>query len=122
MKITVGSRELITSAVLLVPDGEEAWVEFEAKSWNVRLNVRFVDDKENSTQDFSLEGKEDYAVLTLKKWNHSLPIAIPKPVPFGETDGRKIAFLFSGYDVAGFKRLDISFFWENENGEYWEIY
>jgi hypothetical protein len=117
MKITVGSRELITSAVLLVPDGEEAWVEFEAESWNVRLNVRFVDDKENPTQSFSLVGKEDHAVLTINNWKNSLPGAITKPALFGETDGRKIAFLFSGYDVAGFKRLDISFFWESENGQ-----
>jgi len=117
MKITIGSRELITTAVLQVPDGEEALVEFEAGTWSVRLNVRFVDDKENPTQSFSLEGKDDHAVLAFKNWNNSLPGAIPKPFQFGETGGRKIAFLFSGYAVAGFKRLDISFFWENENGQ-----
>jgi len=116
MKITVGSRELITTAVLQIPDGEEAWVEFEAGTWNVRLNVRFVDDKEDPTQSFSLEGMDDHAVLTFKNWSNSLPSAIPKPFKFGETDSRKIAFLFSGYAVADFKRLDISFFWENENG------
>jgi hypothetical protein len=116
MKITVGGRELITTAVLQVPDGEDAWVEFQAGTWNVRLNVRFVDDKEDLTKDFTLEGKDDHAVLTFKNWNHGLPGAVPKPFQFGETDSRKIVFVLSGYAVAGFKRVDISFFWENENG------
>ncbi|KQB56821.1 MULTISPECIES: DUF6864 domain-containing function [Acidovorax] len=117
MKITVGGRELITTAVLQVPDGEDAWIEFQAGTWNVRLNVKFVDDKEDSTQRFFLEGKDDHAVLTFNNWNNGLPSAIPKPFPFGETDNRKIAFVFSGYSVAGFKRLDISFLWETENGQ-----
>lgn len=117
MKITVGGRELITTAVLQVPDGEDAWVEFQAGTWNVRLNVMFIDDKEDSTQSFSLSGKDDYAVLIFKNWNNGLPAAIAKPFQFGETDSRKIAFIFSGYAVAGFKRMDISFFWENENGQ-----
>jgi len=116
MKITVGDRELITTAVLQVPDGEQAWIEFQAGTWGVRLNVSFIDDKDDPAQSFSLEGKDDHAVLTFKNWNNGLPSAIPKPFQFGETDGRKISFLFSGYSVPGFKRLDISFFWENENG------
>ncbi len=116
MKITVGGRELITTAVLQVPEGEDAWVEFQAANWNVRVNVKFIDDKEDSTPNFSLEGKDDHAVLTFKNWNNSLPSAISKPFQFGETDSRKIVFIFSGYAVAGFKRMDISFFWENENG------
>lgn len=117
MKITVGGRELITTAVLQVPDGEDAWVEFKAGAWNIRLNVRFIDDKEDPAQSFSLEGKGDHAVLTLKNWKSGLPGAIPEPFQFGETDSRKIVFIFSGYAVAGFKRIDISFFWENENGQ-----
>jgi hypothetical protein len=117
MKITVGGRELITTAILQVPDREDAWVEFQAGTWNVRLNVRFIDDHEDSAQNFSLEGKDDHAVLTFKNWNNGLPSAIPKPLAFGEIDSRKIAFIFSGYTVPGFKRVDISFFWESENGQ-----
>ena len=117
MKITVGARELINTAVLQVPDGEDAWVEFQAGTWIVRLNVKFIDDKEDSTKNFSLKGNDDHAVLTFKNWNNGLPGAIQKPLQFGETDNRKIVFLFSGYAVAGFKRVDISFFWESENGQ-----
>lgn len=117
MKITVGGRELITTAFLQVPDGEDAWIEFQAGSWTVRLNVTFIDDNEDSNKNFTLEGKDDHAVLTFKNWNNGLPAAIPKPLPFGETDNRKIVFVFSGYGFAGFRRMDISFFWENENGQ-----
>lgn len=110
--ITVGGRELITTAILQVPEGEDAWIEFPAGTWNVRLNVKFVDDKEDASNSFTLESNDDHAVLTFKNWNYSLPGAILKPFLLGETDGKKIAFLFSGYAVTGFKRLDLSFFWE----------
>lgn len=117
MNITIGGRKLITTALLHVPDNEDAWVEFQAETWNVRLNIKFIDNKESSAQSVSLEGKEDHAVLTLRNWNNGLFSAIPKPLELGETNQKKIAFIFSGHAVPGLKRLDISFFWEIENGQ-----
>lgn len=117
MKITVGGREHITTAVLQVPDGEDAWLEFQAGTWRVRLNIIFIDDKEDSSQNFSVKGVDDHAVLTFKNWNRGLPAAVSKPFQLGEADNRNIVFIFSGYAVAGLKRLDISFFWESEIGQ-----
>jgi hypothetical protein len=115
MKVTVGGREVITSAMLQVPNGEDAWVEFQAGIWGVRLNVKFVDTPDDPNQYFELDGKDDHATLTLRNWNNNLPSALSKPFTLGETQGRKVVFLFSGYAVSNFKRLDISFYWENAN-------
>lgn len=117
LKISVGDREQIASAALLVPEGEDAWIEFTADSWLVRLNVQFADDPEVDGGGVSLTATDDHAVLTFKNWNTALPAAIPKPFGLGETGGRKIYFLCTGYSVSGFKRLDLSFFWGASNGK-----
>jgi hypothetical protein len=116
MKVLVGGRELITTAVLQVPEGEDAWVEFKVNQWDVRVNVRFIDSTQDTEQAVNLEGKGDHAVLVLKNWNYTLPAALPEPMAFGETDGRKVVLALSGYAIQGFKRIDLSFFLEKANG------
>lgn len=113
MKITVGGRTHIASVVLQVPDGEDAWIEFPADNWNVKLHVRFIEDKSDPAQKFTLEAHADHAALVFQNWNQSLPGALPSPFLLGETGKRKVFFLFSGFAVQGFKFLNMSFFWGN---------
>jgi hypothetical protein len=112
MRVTIGGRELIHSFSLFVPSGNDAWIEFLAGTWNVRLQLVFEEDTENKEARFDLIGKGDHALLSVKNWSNSLPSAIEKPVSLGENDGRKIVFIFSGYAVGELKRFDLSFFWE----------
>ncbi len=117
MKIIIGGREQIASATLLVPDSNDAWLEFLAGSWKVKIRVTFIDDKDNPRQEFKLEGRGDHALMVIRNWNNSLPMGIDRPMDFGEVDGRKIVFLFTGYAFAGLKRLEFSFFWEAQDGK-----
>lgn len=113
MRVTVGGRELIQSFSLFIPDGDDAWIEFMAGAWNIRLNITFEEDAEDKSARFNLVGKGDHAALNIKNWNNALPSAIEKPVPVGESNGRKVSLIFSGYAVGGLKRFDLSFFWES---------
>ena len=117
MKITIGGREQIGHASLLVPKSDDAWLEFGADAWNVRIHVVFVEDPDEKDHGFTLRGIEDYAELTFKNWNRSLPAAIDEPFELGRTAGRKIEFLFTGYAVGAFKRIDFSFFWGANDGK-----
>lgn len=117
MKITVGGRELIASTSLLVPEGEDAWICFSADEWEVKLNVKFIDNKEDPTQTFTFDGKDDHGVLTFQNWNQTLPGAAQKPFILGETNGRKVSFLFSGSAVQDIKLINLFFFWEKANGQ-----
>ena len=113
MDITVGGRKLIANAILQVPKGEDAWIEFPAGTWNVRLHIKFVDDDAETEQKFTIEPSDDHAVIEFKNWNQSVPGASLTPNVFGETDGRKVSFILSGFSVEGFKFMNFSFFWEN---------
>ncbi len=115
MSIKIGGREHITTAALLVPEGEDAWVEFLAGTWNVRIHVVFKDDPANATPSFSLAAEEDHAVLSIINWKTPLPSATIKPFALGQTDGKTIVVLFSGYAVDGLKRIELSFFWEKHD-------
>lgn len=114
MKVKVGGRELIASFRLLVPEGEDAWVEFTAGTWNVRINVKY-DDDAGDAGTFDLIGKGDHAVLLLKKWINAFPAVTETPVLLGETEGRKVVFQLQGVSVKKVKSLDMFFYWEAEN-------
>ena len=116
MKVTVGGREQIAHASLLIGRSEDAWIEFTADTWNVRLHILFVDDANDKEHGFTLLAKDDHAELTFRNWISQLPMAIEIPFALGETDGKKVVFLFDGFSVGGFKRIDFSFFWEERNG------
>ncbi|WP_126146820.1 DUF6864 domain-containing function [Synechococcus elongatus] len=115
MGVTVGGRELIEAFSLLVPWGDDAWINFAAGDWDVRIRIIFEDDKDDQTPRFDFSGKDDHALLCFKNWNSSLPSAIEKPVPLGQVDGREIVFLFSGYTIGSLKHIDFMFFWEASN-------
>jgi hypothetical protein len=115
--VTIGGRELIQSFSLLIPKGEDAWLEFEAGSWKIRLRVLFEYDTTNPHARFNLIGKVDHAELSVINWNNALPYAIDTPAILGDNAGRKVVFLFTGYAVGGLKRFDLSFFWEKKNDQ-----
>jgi hypothetical protein len=112
MQVTIGNRKQIASAVLQVPEGEDAWLEFAANTWNVKLRVQFSDNKTDPTQRFSLRPEADHAVLVFENWNQATPGATARPFQIGKTEDRVVSMLASGYAVKGFKFLNLSFFWE----------
>ncbi len=112
MKVTVGGRELIDYATLLVPSSEDAWVEFTADASPVKIRISFVDDKEDPEPGYTLTSAEDHAILTIKNWNNVLPMCIEQPVRFGDEDGREIYLQFIGDSLGGLKRIELAFFWE----------
>jgi hypothetical protein len=117
VKITVGGREQITTVSLLIQKNEEAWIEFTIGTWNVRIKVIFLDDKENTSTRYDLAGNEDHATLSLINWNNTLPMASTEYTVFGGTAGRKILFTVTGHSIGSFNKLDIFFYWENANGQ-----
>jgi hypothetical protein len=90
-------------------------LEFQAGSWDIRVNIIFVKDENETESSLMLTAMEDHARLTITNWTQSLPGGMTEPIGFGETDGRKIVFMFQGYAIQGFKRMDISFFWEKND-------
>jgi len=113
LKVTVGGREQIFATTLLIPNGEDAWIEFAADTWNIRLNIVFVDNKEDTTSRYDLTGNSDHGVLTLQNWNNSFSMGSATPISIGHTDkGRNVCAMINGHSIEGTKKLDISFFWE----------
>lgn len=44
MKLTVGGKEVIETVILQMYEGEDAWIEFKAGTWEVKINVKTIDD------------------------------------------------------------------------------
>lgn len=116
MNIKIGKKNVIQATSILIPAHEGAWLEFPADTWQVRINILFEDSKEDSSQGFNLQGKDDHAVLTLKNWNNALPMGIEEPFQLGVVNGRNVEFLFSGYSVGKLKKLELVFMWGDKDG------
>ncbi len=112
MKITVGGRELIGHATLLIPKDEAGWIEFGASNFLVRVKILFVDSADDPEPGFTLSGADDHAALTIRNWNNPLPMCIEKPAVLAEQDGKNILFQFIGDSIGSLKRIEIAFFWE----------
>lgn len=115
MQLTIGGRQQITQCTVLVPDGEDAWIEFSAGAWNVKINLIFEKSADESSQSFTLIGESDHAILKIKNWNNSLPMAIGSTYPLGTVGGRGIEMIFTGYSVGGLSKIEFIFMWEKKN-------
>ena len=115
LKIIVGGREQIANATLMIPASEDAWVEFDADNWHVKINIVFAETESKADTGVSLNNNGDHAVLTINNWNNRTPMALETPFRIGEVNGKAVECLFSGYAIKSFKRLDISFFWGKRN-------
>ena len=110
----IGNQVVIHTATLLVPEGQSAWVEFPANTWNVRINVIFLDDPSFPESRTTLQGVGDHAEMRITNWNNALPMATEQPSLLGSTDNHQIMYMFSGFRVGGMRQITLQFFWGDQ--------
>lgn len=117
LKVTIGKRERVGDVSLTIPNGEDAWVEFKALNWDMKIHIIFEDlEDKKAPSSWSLRGKGDYAEITFKNWISAQGMSIPEPVELGSVNERSIMMFVHGRIVPGFKLVDLSFFDEAQNG------
>jgi hypothetical protein len=116
MKIKIGGRTLIASASLHIMEDEDVAIEFLADKHNVKVNLKFIRDKNNKYQTIAYEPKDGYAQLIAANWNSPMPSGTPDPIPIVIINGKTVVCTLSGYSSGKFKQFDISFFWGNDGG------
>ena len=113
MKARIGRFEVIHSQLLLVPEGAEAWVEFMALDWEVKLKIILdTDDESPDESRFNISGEDDYGVIKLINWDGELGMSFREPVDFGSTNGKKVYFMASGHKIGNIIKLDFQFYME----------
>lgn len=116
LKIKIGNREHIASASFLVPPGDDVWIEFNAGTWPVKLNLVFVsDNKAPPEPNTSFVGKTDYAVITFTNWNNPFIGAFLRPMLIGESNNRKMVMFASGQLIGEVRSITLDFLWESAN-------
>lgn len=117
MKITVGGREQIANAKVLVPENEDVWIEFVAGNWPIKLNIVFVIDTLTTEFRITVKGEGEIAKLEIANWTTEYAFSMPHLMAFGETEGRLVEYVAAGQRLNGVRALDISFFWAATNGK-----
>lgn len=111
MKLKVGKRKVIHTVTLIVPSGEEAWIEFNLDNWNIRLKILFEVTSDKSKQrEINIKATDDYGIIIFKNWTNSLGTATRVPVEFGKTsNGRDLLFMASHSLIGDVNKLDLQF-------------
>lgn len=117
MKVTLGNLKLLHSQSVIVPEDEDLWLEFRVYDWDMKLKVKFVNDKEDSDRPSSadLQGMDDYALLTLKNMNNSLGSALSRPLELGTSNNRPIYALLANHAIGNMMKFEIQVYVENTN-------
>lgn len=110
----IGAREVAHTAILLIPPGEDGWLEFNVGSWTARLKLVFrtVPAKEGTSTGASLEleAMEDHACLTFTNWDNGLGTATIRPIDFARlSDGRTVTAMIWHAKTGDMHRVDLQF-------------
>ncbi len=107
----VGGREVVHTATLIIPKGEDALVDFDVGQWKISLRILFVSkDKDAEKGSLSIEVVDGNPQLSLFDWNNSLGTATVRPFELGTaSDGRKLSVMLSHWLIGETNKLDIQF-------------
>lgn len=111
--IKIGDKLLVESCRLLVPEGDEARIEFSLPESDLPLSVtvKFVtEESEDSKGSITVKGKAQDAVITFRNWNSVFGATMQKQLSFAESqDGDEVYFIASAKKAGKVYCLDIQF-------------
>jgi len=110
----IGNRDIIYTTTLLVPKGEEAWIDFNVGAWEIKLNIVFEDSSEKKGKPFiTIEAEKDYGRIIFKDWTDGLGTASTEPMEIARTnEGRAITFLTALKQIGSVKEVHLQFYLE----------
>lgn len=101
MKISISNQEVVFFAFILLPNGETGSLEFEVDGWGVKLNIIFIENKDNPEQSISISSENDCGLVSFINWNNSLGSATKKPFQLGETQTKRPLLLMASHHLIG---------------------
>lgn len=118
----VGGRQVVHTASLILPENEDAWIEFVVQAWKVRLQIVFEntpstpapnEPRGKSEPGLRVEARADHGRLVFHNWTHSLPIVTTSPVQVGTTSAGSKLVLMAWHTLTGpVHRVDLQFYEE----------
>lgn len=100
----IGNRELLYSGEFIVPEGEQVEMRLDLKGWKLKLVVIF--EKNGKEQGITIKPVDDYAEITLIKWDNVLGTSTVKPAELGtHQSGNKIYFTAANFCIGGTNKL-----------------
>ena len=111
----IGNRELLYSGEFIVPEGEQIEMLLNLKGWKLKIVVVF--DPNGDEQGITIKPVDDYAEITLIKWDNGLGTCTTKPVELGtHQTGKKIFFTAANYCIGGTNKLTFQILMGGHNG------
>lgn len=111
VNVRIGGREILKLVTLIVPGGDDAWLELKLHDWSLKIRFVFLPvGGESATSGYSFVPKDGYAEIQLTGWSSPLSVATKQPVPLAhKSDGRKIQVMLWGTAAGDTRRLDVQF-------------
>src|SRR5690606_2354411 len=99
-------REVLNTATLLIPRGEEGSFEVDAEGTRVKIELVFERPTDTAPPSFHVEfdATAESIRLIFTNWNSSLGLGFTKPANLGEVNGRRLML-----NIAHFAMGEIDF-------------
>lgn len=112
MTTRVGNLTVVSEATLLLPHGDDGFVDFKLGGWHVKVQVVLV-ETEDGELGLSLETRGDTARLQLTNWKNSLGSATRSPIEVGLTsEGSPLLLMVLHNKVGEVDHLHLQFLME----------
>ncbi|EGR1057292.1 hypothetical protein CGT81_03560 [Vibrio cholerae] len=109
MTTRVGNLTVLLTETLLIQDGNDAWIEFYAEDWHVRLNIILQDNESESDSTTTITGKGDHGVITLTNFAINGGTSFP-PIVMGQVNGKDVYISGFGEVVGDVKKITFQFY------------
>ncbi len=113
MTARVGNLTVLSTETLIIQNGNDAWIEFDAEGWHVKLNVVLQDVEPRNKSTTTITAKEDHGVITLTNFGLEGGASF-SPIRMGETGGKGIYFSGFGESVGDVKKITLQFYIKDE--------
>ena len=111
----VGNRAVLTTISLIVPKGEDAWIEFPIQGWKLRLKLVFANDELSPGPRLQVETEDDHGRIVFTNWNNVLGTATKTPVQLATLNsGQRVVGMFWHAQVGEARKLDAELMLEAE--------
>ncbi|PHX06117.1 hypothetical protein [Vibrio splendidus] len=113
MAATIGGMQVIHTETILLPHDQEAWIEFKAINWDVKLKLVLKKNSDENISTTTVEAIDDYGLFTLTNFE-GIGVSFPS-MKMGETEDRSLFVSGFGTSAGGVTHITLQFTIEGEN-------
>lgn len=115
MEARVGNNKVIHTQTLILKEGQEGWISFTVKGWEVNFKILFQNDFTNlgTGPSISVDDAKNHAIIRFTNWYYPTGTTTLDPVQVATIDDKNnLKLMATHWVISTVNRVDIQFLLE----------